>query len=119
MPSPVWNRRDRLFAVAAGKTTDDSTWRDLILASAYLHATPPGADGRILASCSRVLRRALMAAGLWEEGMNSSFLGEDGGSVGFRVVDEWYRALIALTRQGPESERLLEGRGNLGDATTG
>jgi hypothetical protein len=117
MPSPVWYRRDRLFAVHAGKATDDSTRRDLILASAYFHASPPRPGERIRASCARVLRHALNAAGLWEDRMRKALHGEDDGSPEFRVVNQWYETLIDLVRR--KSERLLEGAGNLGDSKTG
>lgn len=98
--------------------TGEPTQEELILASAFFHA-PPRRGDRDHANCFRVLRQALTAAGLWEENMIAAFHGEDDSSAGFRVVDAWYRALIEMTRQEPESERLLEGGGNLGDPKSG
>ena len=81
--------------------------RDLILASALLHTTPP--TERATANCSRVLRRALTAAGLWHDAFQDDFNGEQSSP----VVRQWYRALIALTRPQPGTEQLMKGGGDL------
>lgn len=85
--------------------------KDLILASALFHAAPPG--DRIYANCARVLRHALIAADLWDDRFNIAFFGDDECLARFPLVLQWYSTLIALTRQKPESERLLNGGGDL------
>ncbi len=87
--------------------------RNFILLSAYFHAQPPS-NGFCTANCARVLRHALTAAGLWDDRLaenQSAFFSEDDGS--FPVVGLWYSELIGLTHERPESERLLNGGGNL------
>jgi hypothetical protein len=86
--------------------------RNLILVSALFHAPPP--SDRVYANCARVIHHALIAAGLWDkrldEGQSAAFHGD---SEEFPVVTLWYTTLIALTQHEPESERLLNGAGNL------
>src|SRR5580692_4798979 len=95
--------------------TDAELRRNLILASAYFHGLPP--TDRIRASCARVLRHALVAAGLWNERLNGCasaiFHGDSEANAEFPAVRLWYSTLIELTQQEPESERLLIGGGNL------
>lgn len=94
------------------ESTDPAFRGQIILASAYFHTKPP--EDRIYASCSRVLRHALIAAGLWTEyyrqGANAAFHGEEDKK--YPLVRQWYDALIAMTNAS-ESERLLEGGGDL------
>jgi hypothetical protein len=66
--------------------------KDLILASAFFHA--PRFDPQT-ANSARVLRHALIAAGLWDERFNEAFDGNDGD---FPVIALWYSTLIELTR---------------------
>ncbi len=80
----------------------------LLLMAAYFHGTKPGAE--ICANCARVRRQALLWAGLWNEQMAH----DERHSLENPVLEEWYFKLIALTRQVPESELLIEGAGNLG-----
>jgi hypothetical protein len=96
--------------------TDDEFRRDLILVSALFHAPAP--RDRIYANCFRVLRHALNAAGLWDREFAAAFHGDDEELARFPLVAQWYSTLIDLTRR-PESERLLEGGGNLGDPPSG
>lgn len=88
-----------------------SVRQQLILASALLHTSPPG--DQVRANCSRVLRHAMIAAGVWddhyERGQSAAFHGEYNE---YPLVKLWYESLISLTRREP-AERLLEGAGNL------
>jgi hypothetical protein len=92
-------------------SADAQLRRDLILASALLHAPPP--VDRVHANCSRVLRHALMAAGLWSDHLAEHEPAWSHGEDGFPIVTEWYWTLIQLTRETPEVRRLLNGAGNL------
>jgi hypothetical protein len=83
----------------------------LLLLAAYLHGVRPGA--RIHANCWRVLRQALFWAGLLDEQMES----DTRHDVENPVIADWYRALISMVRQTPETERLIQGYGNLGSGT--
>ena len=78
--------------------------RDFIVASALFHAR-----GRHVARSARVLRHAMIAAGVWEERFAGAF---HGNHEEFPVVWAWYASLIELTRE-EASERLLDGCGNL------
>ena len=78
--------------------------RDFILASAFFHARSVH-----VANSARVLRHAMIAAGLWDESFNDAF---DGNHEAFPIVSAWYATLIELTRE-EESRRLLDGGGNL------
>jgi len=89
----------------------DQFRRDLILASALFHAPPP-AD-RIYANCARVIRHALIAADLWDDRFDQAFQGDDESLARLPVVTQWYTTLIELTQHVPQSERLLNGGGNL------
>jgi hypothetical protein len=84
--------------------------KNLILASASFQTKPP--TDFIRASCARVLRHALMAAGLWhtnsEDKANSAFHGE---YEAFPELHQWYQTLIEQIQE-PESMRLLEGGGD-------
>ena len=91
----------------------DQLRKNLILCSALFHAPPPPADNRACANCARVLRHALIAAGLWQDEFKDAFHGTDDGIPQSEVVTLWYSTLIELTRHEPESERLLSGAGNL------
>ena len=84
--------------------------RDMILVSALLHTSTP--KEYVTANCHRVLKPILLAEGLWSDAVQEDF----GGGEKSPIVDPWYGTLIALTRQEPESERLLEGAGNLSPA---
>lgn len=90
--------------------------REFILASALFHERPPDADGYVRANSARVLRNALRAAGLWDqrlqEGQAEAFHGIYDR---FPDIKMWYDTLIELVRHEPESERLLQGAGNLID----
>ncbi|MFI5381577.1 MAG: hypothetical protein ACHRHE_19955 [Tepidisphaerales bacterium] len=89
--------------------------KNLILCSALFHTPPPPqrADNRICANCARLLRHALTAPGLWQDEFKDAFHGTDDGIPQSPVVTLWYSTLIELTRHEPESERLLNGVGNL------
>jgi hypothetical protein len=98
--------------------TDDSDGelrQQLILASAFFHGDPP--TDRIRASSARVLRHALIAAGLWDDTLEAAapavFTGDEAAVARFPVVEEWYSTLIQLTRKRPKSARLLDGGGNM------
>jgi len=86
--------------------------KNMILASTLLHTQPPTDVPR--ANCARILRHALIAAGLsdqrLEEGHSVAF---HGNTKDFPEVRLWYTTLIELTRQEPASARLLTGAGNL------
>jgi hypothetical protein len=97
--------------VDAANPTDAQFRKNLILCSALIHAPPP--TGRMYVSCARVLRHALIATGLWEDKLADAFHGTDEDIPQFSVVTLWYSMLIELTRQEPESDRLLNGAGNL------
>jgi hypothetical protein len=83
---------------------EEQARRDFILASAFFHI-----QSVRLANCSRVLRHAMIAAGVWDESFNDAF---DGNHEKFPVASAWYATLIELTRE-EESMRLLDGGGNL------
>jgi hypothetical protein len=96
----------------ASPPMDEQCRRNFILASALLHAPPP--VDRIYANCARVLRHALMAAGLWDhqrmiDGQIHAFHGD---VEQFPIIALWYSTLIGMTRE-PEASRLLNGAGNL------
>jgi len=104
-----------------GEQADADLRRNLILASAFFHAPPP--VDRIHANCHRVLQHALDAAGLWNEALAEAapavYHGDEDAAARFPVLGLWYSTLIELTRKEPESERLLNGGGNLGDPPAG
>ncbi len=83
----------------------------LLLMAAYLHGARPGAE--IRANCWRVLRQAMRWAGVLTQQIES----DTRRDVDNPIIDDWYRALIAMT-QVPEPEKLIEGQGNLGSATS-
>jgi hypothetical protein len=83
--------------------------RQFILASARFNATDPNA-GYYTATCARVLKHAMMAAGVWDESHRDGFHGiEEAAS---SLVDLWYGTLIEMVLAEPESARLLNGAGN-------
>ncbi|MEK6644547.1 MAG: hypothetical protein AABZ08_11625 [Planctomycetota bacterium] len=79
-----------------------------ILASAFFHAIPP--QDVHYANCARVLRQAMFAAGQWEPDLSAALYDAEG----FPEFALWYSALIDMAFHEPESERLLNGGGNLG-----
>ncbi|HVS35550.1 MAG TPA: hypothetical protein VMS17_08210 [Gemmataceae bacterium] len=79
----------------------------LLLMAAYFRGAKPGAE--IRANCARVLRQALLWAGLWNEQLER----DERRDVSNPVIEEWYSSLIAMTRVAPESGLLIEGAGNL------
>jgi hypothetical protein len=81
----------------------------LLLLATYLQGPRPH-DGPH-ANCGRVLRQALVWAGLWNEQLKR----DEGADIDNPVIDEWYDILIRMTRHEPASEALIEGFGNLGD----
>ena len=97
--------------------TDVRSRAEFILVSALYHALPP--TDRIYANCHRVLQHALNMAGLWNEALAEAapaiYHGEEEADAQFPVLGVWYSTLIELTRQEPESERLLNGAGNMVD----
>ncbi len=80
----------------------------LLVMSAYLHGAPPGAE--IRANCDRVLRQALLWAGLWNDQLEHDVRRDCENP----VIEDWYRTLISMTRRAPAFEALIEGQGNLG-----
>jgi hypothetical protein len=88
--------------------TEDEFRKQLILVSSLFHGTQPGEE--VSANCGRVLRRALLAAGLWNNGLRGALHDTETEP---SIVTVWYSTLIELTQQEPESERLLAGAGNL------
>jgi len=103
-PSARWGDTDTIPSM--NELAEAQLRKDLILASAFFHAArhdPPRANS------SRVLRHALIAAGLWHEQLSDAFHGNE---VDFPVVAQWYSSLIELTREH-SSRRLLDGFGNL------
>ncbi len=95
-------------------TNDHGYRKDLLLVSALLHS-PLAPEDRVRANSHRVLRHALQIAGLWHEDFAIAFHGDPEDTARFPVVSVWYSELIHLTESLPESERLLEGAGNLID----
>ena len=95
--------------------SDVNSRKHLIVAAAFLHTSPTG--DRIHANCARVLQHALMGAGLWNnelaDAASAVFAGEEEALARFPVVAEWYSTLIQLTQQQPDTDRLLNGGGNL------
>ncbi len=85
--------------------------KELILAAALFHTQPP--RGRIYANSFRVLRHALMAAGLWDERQQGRYSAAFHGVSDDPLISTWYATLIELTRAEPASGRLLEGGGDL------
>jgi hypothetical protein len=91
---------------------DEPLRRDYLLAAAFLHTRPQVPP--VTASSFRVLRHALVAAGLWDDKLQKNHsLGFHGEFDQCPVIGEWYASLIALTRHTPIEERLLQGAGNL------
>jgi len=88
------------------------TREQLVLMAAYLHGTPRDKRQEPTANCGKVLAHALLWAGLWNDEKHRAFF--HGADADNPVADAWYRALIALTQVEPDSDRLLEGSGNLG-----
>jgi hypothetical protein len=76
----------------------------LLLMAALIHGVRPREEVR--ANCMRVIRQALIWAGLWKDGMHR-------GSPLHPVVDDWYRTLIRMTQHLPASELRIEGFGKL------
>ena len=87
---------------------DLSERQRLLLMAAYLHGAKPEAE--IRANCGRVLRQALLWAGLWNETLER----DSRHDIENPVIADWYNTLIAMTREVPNSELLIEGQGNLG-----
>ena len=77
----------------------------LLVMAACIHG--PKAGPPIYANCNRILRQALLWAGLWTEQMEY----DERHDIANEVVEDWYRILIAMTHQTPAP--LLEGAGNL------
>lgn len=82
----------------------------LLLLAAYLY--PQQSGDRIAANCWRVLRQAMLWAGVLDEQIEAI-----GGHGHHPVVEEWYRTLIEMVRQEPACDALLWAAGNLGSAT--
>jgi hypothetical protein len=78
----------------------------LLLMAALIHGGRPREEVR--ANCMRVIRQALVWAGLWSDEMKH---GSD--HTLHPVIDDWYQTLITMTRYLPTTEALIEGHGNL------
>jgi hypothetical protein len=74
--------------------------------AAHLHGPPPG--NQIYANSWRVLRQAMLWAGVLDDQIDATHGQEDQP-----VVYDWYHTLIEMTRRVPESATLLTGAGNL------
>jgi hypothetical protein len=90
---------------------DERVRERLLVMAASLHGARP--RGPIHANCGRVLGQALLWAGLWNDQLNHHQFHD----LEDPIIEEWYGALIRLTRHVPGSEALIEGFGNLGSDT--
>lgn len=89
---------------------DFSERERLLLMAAYLH--PQRANDRVTANAWRVIRQAMLWAGVLDGEIEAL-----GGQGDHPVVDEWHRTLIDMTHGVAESEALLWFAGNPGNAT--
>ncbi len=88
--------------------TDLDNREQLLLMAAYFHGAQPRKE--IRANGRRVLRQALLWAGLW----NGQLEHDEHHDIDNPVLQDWYQTLIAMTRRKPKSKLLLEGAGNFG-----
>ena len=95
----------------SGAMNDLDERQRLLLRAALLHGAPPGEE--VQANCARVLRQALVWAGLWNKRLARA-LRQDSEDP---VLAAWYRTLIEMTRDASGAP-LIEGLGNFGSLTT-
>jgi hypothetical protein len=82
----------------------------LLLRAVFLHGAPPGTA--VQANCARVLRQALVWAGLWN-GTLARALREDREDP---ILTAWYGTLIEMSRDAL-GDPLIVGLGNFGSPT--